>query len=370
MDVENEIEFVDVDDLHLDMENPRLPRGVEKREKDVLQYIATSTSLEDLMDAIAKNGFFPGEPLVAVREGGKLIVVEGNRRLSSVKIINNPSLIENPSKVIKDIAASVAKKITPLPVVIKDSREEVLPYLGFRHITGVKQWDPLSKARYMKQIFDLTSESREPIERYREVARTIGSKWNHIKRSLDALAVYEEIESQNFYEIEDLGEETIKFAVLSTALADERIACFIGTASKVEDGAVEYQNPIVNQECLNKGNIKDLTVWLYKKNEAGATKVGESRNLKRLGAIVDSANALKAFVAGSSLDYAFRLSKGSDEEFLELLYNAQAAVQTAASLVATTEFSQEAYDAASDISKTIRMVGSALKEKKVEEDEF
>lgn len=364
----SEIVQVDVNELYLDILNPRLPKGIEKSEKEILKYIATSTSLEDLMEAIAKNGFFPGEPLVAVKEGGKLVVVEGNRRLSAVKLLNNPDCIANAGKAIKAIADS-CDIIESLPVVIRDNRAQVLPYLGFRHITGVKQWEPLSKARYMRELFLLTDDKEEPGERYRKVAQMIGSRSNHIKRSLDALAVYEEIEEQEFYEIPGLTEESIKFAVLSTALADERIASFVGTVEK-NGRETQHTHPIVEPNCLSKASIKDLTNWLYKKNEHGVTRVGESRNLKRLGAILDSEKAKHAFMGGSSLDYAFRLSKGSEEEFMEFLYNAQASLAQASSLVANIDFSEQALDVSREIQSNIKLIGKTLSAKKVDDDDF
>lgn len=94
-----------------------------------------------------------------------------------------------------------------LPVVVRATRQEVLPYLGFRHITGVKQWEPLAKARYLKQLFDMTNTTAVPGDRYAEVANAIGSRRDHVKRNLDALAVYEVIEQQDFFEIDELGEE-------------------------------------------------------------------------------------------------------------------------------------------------------------------
>ena len=33
-------------------------------------------------------------------------------------------------------------------------RSEVTPYLGFRHITGVMQWRPYQKARYIAQLVE------------------------------------------------------------------------------------------------------------------------------------------------------------------------------------------------------------------------
>jgi len=365
--IENsEIKMIDVDLLHLDFRNPRLPSNVQKKEKTILSYIASTTSLEDLMEAIAQNGFFPGEPLVAVKEDERYIVVEGNRRLSAVRLLNNPNEIDRPSRLIQEIAGS-CEKIEQLPVVVRDSREKVLPYLGYRHITGVKQWEPLSKARYMRELFLLTD--GEPAERYKKVAQMIGSRSNHIKRSLDALAVYEEIENEDFYGIKGLDEESIKFAVLSTALADERIAVFVGSAIK-NGRETNHTHPIVNPDSLSRKSIEDLTNWLYRKGENGETKVGESRNLKRLGAVLDSEKAKTAFMGGSTLDYAFRLSKGSEEEFMEYLYNAQASLAQASGLVANIDYSEEALDVAREIRSNIKLIGKTLSDKKVDDDEF
>lgn len=102
-----------------------------------------------------KNGFFPGEPLIAVKEGDKYTVVEGNRRLTAVKLIHNPYECDRPSSRMIEIAESAKDKLgtlEKLPVIVRDTRAEILPYLGFRHITGVKQWEPLSKARYIEQL--------------------------------------------------------------------------------------------------------------------------------------------------------------------------------------------------------------------------
>ncbi|MEA1303469.1 chromosome partitioning protein ParB, partial [Salmonella enterica] len=85
--------------------------------------------------------------------------------------------------------------------------------------------------------------------RYYEVARAIGSRRDHIKRNLDALAVYEIIKKNDFYGIEKLDEETIKFSVLSTALADERLGQFVGVSIE-DDGDTIPSHPIINSKSL------------------------------------------------------------------------------------------------------------------------
>lgn len=367
---------VEIDNLHLDLENPRLPQSVAKTPKGILTWIAKSTAIEDLMNAIASNGFFPGEPVVAYPYPGKdghFIVIEGNRRLTACKLLQDPSQCEKPTAQMLQIAELAVNKPKKIPVVVADTREEVLPYLGFRHITGIKEWDPLAKARYLKQLLDSTPTSEPIAERYQQVARSIGSRRDHIKRSLDALAVYNVLEHNDFFNIEGLGEESIKFAVLSTALADDRIGEFVGTAKKVGAGQNATRastDPIVNKTSLKKEPIEELSRWIFEKKD-GKTVVGESRNLRELGAVIESPKALQALRNKSTLSYAYRLTSGVNKDFLQHMYAAQGALEEAAGLVANVSFDPEAYDLAKVQQNLVRQIGKTLKEKQVgEEDDF
>jgi hypothetical protein len=41
-----------------------------------------------------------------------------------------------------------------IPVVEADEREDADAVIGFRHISGVKQWTPLQKARFIGHLVD------------------------------------------------------------------------------------------------------------------------------------------------------------------------------------------------------------------------
>jgi hypothetical protein len=367
---------VDIAKLHLDLENPRLPESVEKSPKGVLTWIAKSTAIEDLMSAIATNGFFPGEPVVVYPRPGKrdeYIVIEGNRRLTACKLLHDPSQCDRPTSQMVQIAASATYKPKTIPVVVADTRAEVLPYLGFRHITGIKEWDPLAKARYLKQLFDTTDARLDVGDRYLNVAKSIGSRKDHIKRSLDALAVYTVLEDNNFFNIDGLGEESIKFSVLSTALADDRIGEFVGTAKKVTSGGTTTKqptNPILHKASIRKQSVEELSRWLFERKD-GKTVVGESRNLRELAAVVESPKALQALRSKSSLSYAYRLTSGVSDDFMQHMYTAQSALEEAASLVANADYSPEAITLARELSNLVKQIGRSLRDKQSGgEDEF
>ena len=89
------IKEIEIERLKLDPKNPRLPESIARDQLSMLDYIAESTSIEELMDAIAENDFFPGEPIIVIPDGKDFVVVEGNRRLSAVILLNNPDKSSN-----------------------------------------------------------------------------------------------------------------------------------------------------------------------------------------------------------------------------------------------------------------------------------
>jgi len=374
----DDIQKIKLDNLLLDSQNPRLPEFLPRDPETMIDYIAETTSIEELMEVIAQNGYFPGEPLVAVPEKnalgkmtGNYIVVEGNRRLTALKLIQNPKIAKTAGTKIYQIAENAQEKPDLIPVVVRETREEVLPYLGFRHITGIKQWEPLAKARYIAQIFFTTNDKLSLQERYSEVARIIGSRSNYIKRSLESLEIYKVIRDKGFFEIEGLDEDSIKFAVLSTALADDKISKFIGLRNEVT-GKAQTTSTVSSTSTFDINAIQDLTKWLYEKDKkTGRTRVGESRNLRELAAVVDNTKALSAFRNGALLKVAYLQTADVTQDFIQFLYEADSALVEAASMVATLDYDDEALQVIERLKDNIRLISRELQDKKrTKDDEF
>ena len=302
--------ILNIDELEFDKQNPRLPTTVSTKESEIIKYLATKTGIEDLMISIGENGFFDGEAIVATPANGKYTVLEGNRRLVALKLLQDPDLAGNRRSITR-ASEDAKKKPTDIPAYIVNSRDDALQYLGFRHISGVQRWDPLAKARYLKLLFNQTS-SDEPEERCIEVAREIGSRRDAVRRSLDALAAYEAIEERDFFDIDDLNEGSFRFGTFYTAIANVEIASFVGV--REEDGSATH--PIANPKSLKEGPLEELTEWMFKKDSQGSTRLGESRNIPKLSAIIANPNALEKFRQGVSLESAFSATIDNKKEFL------------------------------------------------------
>ncbi len=306
-------EPMSIDNISLDKRNPRLPSNIQGgSELDIIEYLAIKTRLEDLMASIGENDFFEGEAIVVTKEEGKLVVLEGNRRLAALKLLRDPSLVGR--KKFETIARQAKHKPEQVPVYLVESRSNALNYIGFRHISGVQRWDPLSKARYLKTLLENTDPDKDVTDRYRDVAREIGGKVNSVQRSLDALAAYERIEQEGFFGVEDLDEDSFQFGTFYTAIGNSNIAKFIGLRGEENE---TINGAILDSSCLISEQLKELTVWMFEKKADGSTKLGESRNIPDFGEVLANPEGVSALRMGLSIAVAKEKMGGSRTEFLK-----------------------------------------------------
>lgn len=314
----------ELDKLALDPENPRLPSSLDRRDsQEVLRFLALSSSIDELISAIGENGYFASEPLIGVRkEDGVIVIVEGNRRLTALKLLAGATF-EGLTRKIEEAVASAKIKPMVVPVAVYSEREDVLNYLGNKHIAGIKPWGALAKARYCQQLFNAT-EGENYTSRVRIVAKTIGSRIDFIGRSLKALEAYQYAEDRGFFGLAGVDENTVKFSLLSTALDYEGIQEFV------------YDDPSApaDERTLREGPLRELFEWSFVKGENNATRLGESRNINMLSKVVTNADGLKSFRLGVSLEQAFKLTDGLDEQFDMITAKVQESLREANGLAA------------------------------------
>ena len=287
-------------------------------------------SLLELMISITENGYFEGEPILVIpdtNKKGKFIVVEGNRRVSAIKILNNPDLVSKKENSILEII-KIAKHAIPvvIPALIFEEESEIIDYLGYRHITGVKQWTPLAKARYLDKLFKARKGIKDIDEKYKILANITGSKKHYTKRMHTTFRVFELVESKDFYSIQGVNEDTIEFSNLNDALTKfSYISSFVNLDFDKKD-------PI---SSINEKNLKDLFTWLfYRHPQTHKTRIGEVRNLPKLNSILNPENkyARASFFKGDTIEKAFSLTDEPNILFSKSLADAQEKLQIAQEL--------------------------------------
>lgn len=318
------IESIPLVQLRFDPLNPRLPSTIKGNDNSaVIAYLLRQESLIELMGSIGEQGYFAGEPLLVCpspTEKDAYWVVEGNRRLGAVMLLNKPELAPTTNKISVNTAATEAKiKPSELPAVVYKNREAILNYLSYRHVTGVKAWNPLQKAKYLKQLQEQLDISLPMDQQFRSLAKSIGTRSDYVARLLTGYSLYNHIATENFYNIPNLNEETLSFSVLTTALTYTNIREWIGLTSNA-DPTIEY---------LNKPRLKELVHWMFALNTENKTRLGESRNLKYLSAVVANDRALLAFQAGEPLMSANNLTEEPAELFRTTLNLSKSQLTTA-----------------------------------------
>jgi hypothetical protein len=313
------LETVAVSSLRFDPENPRLPERYKRKPDDeVLKYLLLECNLIELMMSIGEKGYFAGEPLmvVPVSDGGR-VVVEGNRRLGALKLLSStddPPVFPTQVRQVRETAKFRPQEV---PVLSFSHRNEILSYLGYRHITGIKEWDAFAKARYVKQLRALHGEDNAAA--HKALAKEIGSRANHVAKLLTGVSLMEKARDLGILEAMRIEEDDVPFSLLTTAIGYEEVAKFIGLSSTVD----------VEANGLKSLEFEELFRWLFDKSQRSFTVLGESRNLPKLARVVANERALAALRRGDSLETADLLTSGPLEAVRQNMDSAEKAIKAA-----------------------------------------
>ncbi|MDE2759001.1 MAG: hypothetical protein OXH90_01720 [Paracoccaceae bacterium] len=310
---------ISLDCLLLDPENPRLPREQnwhDVQEEEILKEFYKRYNLIELAYSIADKGFTPrhAEALLVIEVANsqnQYIVVEGNRRLATLKLLTNETYRKNirVSSEWDELSEKAAhKRLDPVPVVIYQSREILNDYLGFRHITGPTPWRPEAKARFIARLL----KSGETIN---AVARRIGSNPRTVRRFAESHAIYTQALNNGI----SMDQAEAAFGIFYNAIDQFGIRNFLGLGKQSEIKNLP-NDPIPEG---NIDNLKKLIGLLYGDGQESLNKViKESRELKMLGEVLDDERGRRNLFHERDLERAWHMMGGGRQELVALLESA------------------------------------------------
>lgn len=307
---------LDLNELVLDPGNPRFAdyplRATDPYPE--LAYLARNSNLTDLMRSIGAQGFFPGEPVMAVwdEERQKYVVIEGNRRTAACILLANPDRApEEMAKTASSISKTAAYTPELIPTLVFSKAADIHRYLGYRHISGVQEWSPQAKALYLRtQYSELNDGSRSSAERLSIVAERIGNTPTYAARLLTSLAIFEMARSREFFGL-NIDAPSVSFSLITVAITRRPINQYLNLAS-----SKDFSLSGVNETAL--ANIFD---WLFVKGEGKSTVLRDSRNMGKLAEILqlDSTNGPDLINATRDLDETLDRLRPAVNEIQEIL---------------------------------------------------
>jgi len=298
-------EYLPVAVLDFDPQNPRFPDVVNSGPvNELIERFIRDERLLEIIASIADQGYFDGEPLLVVGDGqGRYHVIEGNRRLAALKLLTGELPVPPGRTSIEDICEGAMHRPLEVPCLVFPHENKIMRYLGFRHITGIKSWGSLQKARYIKKMRVRFYTNIAGKEQMTALAREIGSRSDYVAQMLTALNLYERAEDKNFYDVKGLDPQEIEFSVLSTAISYNNIATYVG---------LEGRQDMVGANVTDE-HLKNLLSWMFVARGDQKAVLGDSRNLKQLAAVVESKAAIAVLLKNGNLDAAYQLSRGPSQ---------------------------------------------------------
>ena len=189
--------------LYLDPNNFRFvdkadyqPIGPEKVfNKDVQRRTAnfilgrSQEQVRDLIASIKENGWLDIDPiLVQAPNKGRYIVVEGNRRVATLKHLQARHEAESI-----DLGRLDPALFTRMPVVIHDADErQHMVMMGLHHITGKRRWPAVSRAMAMRELLQHFDEDSDA------VCRALGVTKREFNLSMKTLTLVEKYKESDY----------------------------------------------------------------------------------------------------------------------------------------------------------------------------
>lgn len=140
-------------DLVLDESNPRHEPTTD-RSSIIRQMVEKESVLPLARDIVRVDGISPLDVFAGIRDGSQIIVLDGNRRLTALLLLHDPSLAPARERAaFKVLADSFAGNIA-VEVAVFPSRAEANVWIerkhqGFNNGLGMRDWNAVQNARFM-----------------------------------------------------------------------------------------------------------------------------------------------------------------------------------------------------------------------------
>lgn len=153
-----------IDSIEINKENPRFEKVNTEKEAFTKMLEVYEDKIYNLAKHISENGVNPTElPIVFKNEHGKYTALDGNRRLTALKILNNPELLDHKYERLKSKIVNLDRTNVPhiIDVVEFNNEEQANLWIKLKHTgendgIGTVDWDALQQSRFDNDKYPLS----------------------------------------------------------------------------------------------------------------------------------------------------------------------------------------------------------------------
>jgi hypothetical protein len=315
--------------LLLDPLNPRLPPGEKNKSQErIIELMIERFAIDEIAESICSAGFLPLDPFVGYRQGNDILILEGNRRLATIKLLLQPELV--PKRHVRtwdDFRARLSdasrRSMESIQVLVFADRRQadVLAYIGYRHVNGVMSWDAEEKAAYIAQLVE------DPAIKwsYSEIAQKLGSKPAYVEKLYVAHRLVEQAREAN---VPGAAEMRTNFGVLTRGLQSPGVVKFLGITFPHDPA--KSRKPATSPAR----DLEDFVRWTFGTDEVKPV-LEDSRDLTKWGQILGAQESVRYLRSTSDprFDRAYAKSGGLKEGLVDALLAAADRLEEAVPLI-------------------------------------
>jgi hypothetical protein len=325
-------------DLLYDETNPRLVERLGARATQAgieAILLAGDTKAQELIPSFVENGFLPYEPLIVRSKGAKFVVVEGNRRLAALRVMQRSDDNEIQQAFRKHNLDSVPC------LVFEGDEKTLLAYLGLRHLSKTKDWSSSAKGAFVERIL----KSKYTLT---EAAKLTNTSSQSLKLILLTRRLFERAANLGTVVTGRDGDGDTYFWRLGDAIRRSKTKAYLEL--------MENPDPLGQPE-VDEAKFDNLIAWIYGNSRTGQNPILTSiRDTRLLDQCLGNARAAAVLENGGTLDEAVEELQSAGTGVLGHLERAKKSVERANG-GAFSEISLEGLDA---IEKGAKGVESAL----------
>lgn len=143
-----------------------------------------------------------------------------------------------------------------IPAIIYSNREDVGPYLGVRHITGLLKWDAYAKAAYIAQtVEEKVAKGLSIDDSIKQVQLQIADRSDVIKKQYLCFKIMKEAEDDLNFETKNIKD---KFSLLTVALNSPAIRLYVGSPTHKD---AKFDSRIIPVDKIEQ--LRHLLTWIY-----------------------------------------------------------------------------------------------------------
>ncbi|MCA0426417.1 MAG: AAA family ATPase [Bacteroidetes bacterium] len=327
-------ETVHIDQIILDPNNYRFIDKVEYKQVPeeqlsddriqlrTLNFIwgRSQDNIKDLITSFKENGFLDIEQIQVKRVGDKYLVLEGNRRTSTLKFLWDEYNKGN------DIGNVNPESFSNIPVVVIDEEDPVqhLITMGLHHISGKTRWSAVNEAQLMNDLIEKYSLSED------DVCKKLGISKYTLRRSRRTLYFINEYKSSDFGDQFKSDMFYIFQSIVGSPTLKEWLEWdddeYTATNSRNRERLFNWLSATDDEEFNEEENEKTTKKNLSKREPI----INQYRQIKTLEQIVWDENALRIMEDSGDLTKAYTFSKAVGESKLQgALYTIKEGTQLA-----------------------------------------